>query len=272
MTHVSAPLPPPPLPAAGERWALFLDVDGTLLGFADRPEDVSVSPALRRLLGELHEALDGALALVSGRSTVDLAALFGSPPWAMAGLHGLELRHADGSRRELATDAPELARLRREAQALAERLPGVRLEDKGLAVALHSRRAPAQFQAMAAGAEALAEGLVHYALQPGDMVMEFKPAGVDKGQAVSELLEREPFAGRTPVYLGDDLTDEHAFAVANLGNGVSVRVGSREPTLAQFTLAEPAAVHAWLARVRDAIMQKEPKPHAQPTGGPRTHF
>jgi len=250
---VSAPLPAPPLPRPDQRWALFLDVDGCLLEFADDPAGVFVSPALRGLLQTLHDRLGGALALVSGRGVSDLDRLFGAPPWALAGLHGYELRHADGRRRQLAVDPADQARMRAAVQALAARLDGVQLEDKGHAMALHCRRAPQHLPALREAAEAVASDLPGYELQPGNLVMEFKPAGMDKGRAVAELLRQPPFAGRLPVYLGDDLTDEHAFAVVNDAGGTSVRVGAREPSQARFTLPSPAAVQAWLERVRDAL-------------------
>lgn len=249
----NAPLPAPPLPGADDRWALFLDVDGCLLDFADDPAAVFVPPLLRSLLAALHAALDGALALVSGRGVSDLDRLFGTPPWALAGLHGYELRYADGRYRELAVDGSAQARMRTAVQALAARLDGVQLEDKRHAMALHCRRSPDRLPALRAAAEALAADLPGYELQPGNMVVEFKPTGMNKGGVVEELLQGPPFTGRTPVYLGDDLTDEHAFAAVNRAGGLSVRVGGREPSDARFTLSSPAAVQAWLDRVRDAL-------------------
>jgi trehalose 6-phosphate phosphatase len=241
------------LPRPEPRWALFLDVDGCLLEFADDPAAVHVSPGLRTLLQALHDQLAGALALVSGRGVNDLDRLFQAPPWTLAGLHGYELRYDDGRRREIAVDPSDQAHMREAVQALAARLQGVQLEDKRHAMALHCRRAPERLPALRAAAEALAAGLPGYELQPGNLVMEFKPAGMDKGRVVEELMRRPPFAGRTPVYLGDDLTDEHAFATVNRAGGLSVRVGSREPSQARFTLPSPGAVQAWLNRVKDAL-------------------
>jgi trehalose 6-phosphate phosphatase len=258
---VGALLPAPPLPRPTDRWALFLDVDGCLLEFADDPAAVVVSPALRSLLHDLHQRLGGALALVSGRGVTDLARLFGDPAWALAGLHGHELRRPDGSRREVTVDAADQARMRAAVRALAGRLSYVQLEDKHQAIALHCRRAPGRLPALRAAAEALAADLPGYELQPGHLVVEFKPAGVDKGRAVEELMQHPPFAARTPVYLGDDLTDEHAFAVVNQAGGISVRVGQRLPSHARFTLPSPLAVQAWLEQVRDA-----PGEPAEPQG------
>lgn len=246
-------LPPPPLPAAGARWAILLDVDGTLLDFADDPRTVQPDTALLQLLHALHRRLDGALALVSGRTLADLDRLFAAPHWAAAGVHGLQLRHADGSGREVAVAPAQLARMHDVARRLAARFDGVQLEDKHAAVALHCRRAPAQLPALREAAIAAVAQLPGYQLQPGNLVLEFRPAGMDKGCAVLELLQRAPFAGRWPVYLGDDLTDEHAFARINAQGGLSVRIGTREPSLAASTLPGPAAAEAWLTGVLDAL-------------------
>ena len=247
------PLPPPPLPEASERWAIFLDVDGTLLDFVDDPLSVRPGASLLTLLHALHQALGGALALVSGRELADLDKLFAASRWAAAGLHGLELRHADGAHRNFAVAAADQARMRDAAHRLAARFDGVQVEDKQLAIALHCRRVPTQLAQLREAATVLMQQLPGYELQPGNLVLEFKPAGMDKGRAVLELLDRAPFAGRKPVYLGDDLTDEHAFASINSRHGLSVRVGAREPSLAEFTLPGPAAAEAWLSRVLDAL-------------------
>jgi trehalose 6-phosphate phosphatase len=259
-------LPPPPLPAADAHWALFLDVDGTLLDFVDDPLAVHAGTSLRELLHALYRALDGAMALVSGRGLADLDRIFGASHWAAAGLHGLQLRRADGSIREIAPSPARQAQLCVAAQALAARFEGVTWEDKHNGIALHCRRAPAQFMPLHAAAIDLLPQLPGYELQPGNLVLEFKPKGMDKGKALLELLDSEPFRGRLPVYLGDDLTDEHAFASINPCHGLSVRVGDREPTHARFTLPGPAATQAWLDRVLDALKQGTPA-HAPIPGG-----
>lgn len=264
----STPLPAPPLPVAHEAWAVFLDVDGSLIDFADRPERVHVSKTLLNLLSPLHMALGGALALVSGRRIEDLQRLFGAPSWAMAGVHGLQLRHADGARRDIELDHAEQQRLRHAANSLVARVPQVMLEDKGIAIALHDRSGDPGMRALREASEALLKELPDYELQLGHRVVEFKPAGMDKGRAVAELLARPPFQGRMPVYVGDDFTDEHGFATANLENGISIRVGQREPSLAQYTLSGPTAVQAWLARVLYALGVTLDDQHP---GGSRRH-
>jgi trehalose 6-phosphate phosphatase len=247
------PLPAPPLPAAGSHWAVFLDVDGTLLDFNNDPRAVQVSGALLTLLHALHDALDGALALVSGRELDDLDGLFDKPRWAAAGLHGLQLRRADGSFRRITIAPEQQKKMQQATEALAARFAGVQLEDKQIAVALHCRRAPEQFAPLHDAAVELIAQLPGYELQPGNLVIEFKPVGMDKGRAVVELLGSPPFAGRLPVYLGDDLTDEHAFASIQKKHGIGVLIGSARSTQASFSLPGPAAVEVWLARVLDAL-------------------
>lgn len=263
----SAALPRPPLPAAATRWALFLDVDGTLLNFVDDPAAVRISPSLLQLLRDLHSVLDGALALVSGRALDDLDRIFLPVRWASAGLHGLELRHADGSSRRITAAEGQHAHLLREARSLTARFQGVQVEDKQVAVALHCRRAPNQWPALRDAATALLAQLPGYEMQPGDHVIELKPAGMDKGRAVAQLMQQPPFAGRQPVYLGDDLTDEHGFATVNTHNGISVRIGQREPSQARFTLPDPAATAVWLTSVLDALTQGA-STHVRLTQGP----
>lgn len=262
-------LPPPPLPGTGARWAVFLDVDGTLLDFADDPLAVEVSASLLHLLHALHGALGGALALVSGRELDQLDRLFSHPRWAAAGLHGLQLRHADGSYRDFRVDAEQQALMRLATHQLAARFSGVQLEDKQSAIALHCRRAPEQMPALHEAALALLPQLPGYELQPGNLVLEFKPTGMDKGHAVRELMAQLPFHGRRPIYLGDDLTDEHAFARVNREHGLSVRIGAREPTAAEFTLPGPAATEAWLVRVLDALTHGVPTHARLPDGDPQ---
>mgnify|MGYP001034907846 CR=1 FL=1 len=239
-------LPAPPEPGADNGWALFLDVDGTLLDFAHHPDDVQVDARLHDDLGRLRARLHGALALLSGRPLSQLDALFDWKTHPASGLHGAELRTPDGCEHFVGDDALfALARAR--AAVLVAETRGVILEDKRRALALHYRHAP---EARAA-AERIAHALIdkldgRYALQHGDHVLELKPAGVDKGLALAALMRDAPFHGRRPWMLGDDLTDEDAFANVNANGGVSVVVGARRPTAAHCALADPPAVREWL--------------------------
>lgn len=230
--------------------ALFLDVDGVLLDFAAHPDAVRLAPGLLERLDALHAACGGALALVSGRSIATLDALFAPLRLPCAGLHGLERRN--GARTErVDVDDTLLDDVRAAARLVTARYPGAVLEDKGIALALHWRGEPLaapDLQGLAAGA---AMRLPGYHLQPGDHVVELKPAAADKGVAIEAFLREAPFAGRTPVFAGDDLTDEHGFDVVNARGGHSILVGMRAPSAAEHALQDVAAVHRWLG-VEDA--------------------
>lgn len=246
IADVVTSLPAPPAAGADTRWALFLDVDGTLLDLAAAPDEVVVDGALHDDLGRVRTRLGGALALLSGRPLAQLDALFGWSRHGAAGLHGAELRLPDGLAR-VTGDAVAFERVRERAATLAADAPGVMLEDKGLALALHFRRTPAARES----AERIAHDLLRnvagsHVLQHGDHIVELKPAGVDKGGALDALMAVAPFRGRVPWMLGDDLTDEHAFRRVNARGGVSVIVGARRPTEARHALADPPAVRAWL--------------------------
>jgi len=248
-------LPSPPVELVSRDSALFLDADGTLLAFADDPDAVFVADGLMDTLDALHDALGGAMALVSGRAISGLDRIFARCEWAAAGQHGLERRDGDGHRTAVRIDEAELKALRAAVHDLAALLPGVRVEDKSWSVALHCREHPERADELGRIAPAIVRRFPGFELQPGNFVYEFKPRGMDKGAAVAAFLDAPPFRGRTPIYLGDDLTDEHAFAVVNERGGVSIRVGEREPSQAAFTLSSPADVHAWLDSVKALLTQ-----------------
>lgn len=234
----------PPSPA--DDWALFLDVDGSLIDFADAPDAVRLPRRLPSLLSRLAHRLDGAVALVSGRPLAGLDRLFAPLLMPAAGLHGLELRN--GSVLRPTPEVPAaLAGIRAEAAALALAWPGAVIEDKGPALGLHWRAAPAARDPLRALAEAALPRLPGYRLQHGDSVVELRPADGDKGTAIAALLEEAPFRGRVPVFAGDDVTDESGFATVNARGGVSVLVGAREPSAAHYALRNPNAVRRWLA-------------------------
>ena len=233
-------------PAPADDWALFLDVDGCLLDIAAHPDEVVVPARLRETLQALSQRLDGALALVSGRSLAGLDALFAPLQLPSAGLHGLEWRTANASRS--APEAPPaLAAIHAEAATVAAGYPGAVVEHKGAALGLHWRGAPSAMEALCGFAEAALPRLPGFRLQHGHSVVELRPAAGDKGSAIEALLEEAPFQGRTPVFAGDDITDESGFAVVNARSGISILVGDREPSAAHFALPSPDAVRRWLA-------------------------
>lgn len=235
----------PPLSAI----ALFLDVDGTLLEIAARPQAVSVPAELRELLRGLSQATGGAVALVSGRSICDLDALFEPLTLPSAGLHGFEHRGTSGVyRRRAAPSAAALELARSAMQRLAREHAGLLVEDKQFALALHYRNAPQLEDTVLDAMEAVAARVrEEFELQRGKKVVELRPAGATKAKAVAAYLEEAPFAGRVPVFIGDDLTDEPAFELVNRCEGLSVLVGDPRPSAARARLPDVAAVRAWLA-------------------------
>lgn len=229
--------------------ALFLDVDGTLLDFASTPDAVQVGDDLRRLLDRLSLTLNGALALVSGRTTAALRQLFDPLEIAMAGAHGLE-RRIDGELTSVGEPLPESAL--RAVRELAGSHDGLLFESKPYGVALHYRRAPEQGETMQQAMRQLHAPLAErFELIEGNHVLEITSAAADKGSAVRDLMQRDPWQGRLPIYIGDDTTDEPAFsAVRDLG-GWAIRVGDRARSHAEFQLDNTAAVRAWLKALTD---------------------
>ncbi|WP_045738875.1 trehalose-phosphatase [Xanthomonas sp. MUS 060] len=240
------PLRPPP-PRLDDACALFLDVDGTLIPFAEHPERVQLLPQVRDAIGRLYARLGGAVALVSGRPLTQLDALFAPLRLPAAGLHGHELRADATARARISADTGAcLHLLQTRAAPLAQTYPGVLVEDKGASLALHWRAAPAAAEQILTFAREQIATLPGYRLQPGDHVIEFVPEGSDKGVAVNTLLLQPPFHGRRPVFVGDDLTDEFGFAAANQAGGWSVLVGHRAYSAATYALPDPHGVHTWL--------------------------
>jgi trehalose 6-phosphate phosphatase len=238
-----AAYPPPP---AHVDWAYFLDVDGTLIAIADRPDAVAVDASLLDLIERLYQASGGAVALVSGRAIADLQQLLAPLHVPMAGQHGLERRDAEG--RLWTYEAPPGVKesIKAALAPVVARHPGLLLEEKALTLALHYRAAPqlASYvhRLMARLAREANAGLE---VQRGKRVAEIKPAGYDKGSAVTAFLSAPPFRGRQPVFIGDDANDEHGFAEVNRMGGISIRVGAGK-SCATYRLPNVAAVRSWL--------------------------
>jgi trehalose 6-phosphate phosphatase len=241
----------PPLPGLED--ALFLDLDGTLLEIEATPTAVRVEPPLRRLLAALEQALGGALALVSGRAVPDLDRLLAPLSLPCAGQHGLEWRGADGVLRHHPV-VPIPDEIPRALAAFAEAHPGIVFEAKGASWALHFRQRPEVGRAAAALVTRLgtAAGSAWEVLH-GKMAVELRPATVDKGVGIDRLRERPPFAGRRPVFLGDDWTDEDGFRTVNDLGGVSIAVAVDRETQARYRLGGVTDVHAWLRRTLEVL-------------------
>lgn len=234
-----------------ENTALFLDIDGTLIDLASRPDDVIVPPGLLTDLAATRALLGGALALVSGRAVANIDRLFSPLEIPASGVHGSEFRPLPpGPAQQLAPCVPE--ELRRAAAEIVARYPGALLEDKGVAVALHWRLAPQAGAAIAAEVHALMQHAPKsLTLLHGHSVLEIKGSSLDKGKAVERFLETPPFLGRQPVFIGDDVTDQAAFAVVTRFGGFAFSVSREmEGTLDWF--ASPTAVRQWLHQIASA--------------------
>lgn len=232
--------------------ALFLDVDGTLLEIAARPQAVSVPAALRERLRTLFHASGGAVALVSGRAIADLDALFAPLALPSAGLHGFERRSTSGGYCRLPSPSTAALEFARDTMMqLARRHAGLLMEDKQFALALHYRGAPHLEDTVVRTMQELAIR-VHddLELQRGKMVVELRPAGATKADGVAAFLEEAPFAGRVPIFIGDDLTDEPAFELVNQRDGLSVIVSAARPSAARARLTDVTAVREWLEQLQ----------------------
>lgn len=254
---MTSELQPPPLPGAGELWALFLDIDGTLVGFENDPALVALGEPVRRVMPRLQSRLGGALGILSGRCLAEIDALFEPLRLPAGALHGHELRDSSGTLSLLTPPSEVAAQVGAQARERVAELAGVTLESKGgIGFALHFRLAPDQAQAAAEAAESIAHASAGaYEVQHGECVAELKPVGADKGAALQYLMEQPPFRGRRPVMVGDDLTDELAFAVAERLEGFGVVVGARRPTVARYRLSGPTGVHDWLSRLAEGAVE-----------------
>jgi trehalose 6-phosphate phosphatase len=240
----------PGLPAPPGRLAFLLDIDGTILDIAATPAQVRVPNSLRETLARLGRLSGGALALVSGRSLQDIDRIFAPLRLAAIGGHGAELRPAKEEAPVPGRAAPLPSELRQRLAGVAALRTGIIVEDKGYSLALHYRLAPDLKDAVEHAAEAICENEPAGTLDvlPGKAVIEIKRIGFEKGAAVRELMRYPPFAGRRPVFVGDDVTDASVFAVLPEFDGIGFSVGRRFPGVAGCFPA-PRDVRKWLAQI-----------------------
>jgi len=241
--------------------ALFLDFDGTLVDLADQPELVHVPPTLVPLLTTLQQRLDGALAIITGRRIVDLDAFLSPLTLPAAGEHGARRRNAQGLL--FAAAAPDLNTVIDRLLPLAERYPALRLERKETGVSLHYRNAPELEDLCRDTITDAIHDQPGLALLHGKCVFEAKPAGVSKGRALEAFMQEAPFAGRQPVFLGDDVTDEAGFEVAQRLHGFGIKVGVG-PSQALHRCTGPAAVLEWLGKIAAEANLQDSQPQPQP--------
>ncbi len=248
------------LPEPEMDWAVFLDVDGTLIEIAATPDKVEIPPDMVGAVSGLQEVLGGAVAIVSGRPLVELDGLMKPLVLPAAGLHGLECRGPDGSMMRDDRQAARLETVRRALARFAASHPGVFVEDKRLALALHYRAAPeAADEAKDLVNRLVAENDDTLGAVPGKMVVEIKAAHTNKGAVVEAFMKQPPFAGRKPVFIGDDYTDEDGFRTANRFGGLSIRVGPPPPgvpeTTAHWECAGVRDLITWLKKFPSSVRQ-----------------
>ncbi|MES1937980.1 trehalose-phosphatase [Salinisphaera hydrothermalis] len=250
------------LPDPEEHWALFLDVDGTLIHIAEHPDSVQPSPRLGEILNAAADAFDGALALVSGRPIAEIDRLTERVAPAASGLHGLELRTPAGGYEAPDHDTPGMHTARERLQALTDEHAGLYLEDKQATLALHFRQAGDTARRAAEDTIDAIKNDAGGALSvlAGKSVLELKPARGNKGRALQRLMSDPPFAGRCPVYVGDDVTDEAAFVAVNSLGGVSIRVGEPAVSAARYRLNTVDEVLAWLEQIATTLNPATPTP------------
>ena len=238
------------LPEPSANWALFLDFDGTIVDIAPTPASVAIPDRLPALLVALGEALGGAVAVVTGRPIEQIDGFLGTAVPAVAGLHGLERRTADGAIVHPPFPRDDLQGVHTRLQAFAAARPGVLVEDKKHAVALHYRLAPSLKEACRDLANAAVEShRAGWQVVEGKFVFEIRPRHSTKGTAIEAFMGEAPFLGRTAVFCGDDITDEDGFAVVNARGGASIRVGSRAATQAAVQVDTVGELLDWLTRV-----------------------
>ena len=227
-----------------DKAALFLDLDGTLAPIVSRPDAVGPDPRRTGLLRRLVRATGGRVAVVSGRTLPDLDRILEGQVEAIAAVHGLVRRDAQGLVR-LAAKPPGMAPALHSLRAFAAGRPGLLVEDKTLSVTLHYRQAP-ELEGLAQAEAARVARETRLVLQPGKMVCELRAPGPDKGDSVRAFMAEAPFLGAMPIFLGDDLTDEEGFAAAEALGGFGVLVGADRPTAARYRLPDPDAALTWL--------------------------
>jgi trehalose 6-phosphate phosphatase len=240
---MSAAMKMPPVSLL-EGAALFLDFDGTLVELAETPDSIEVEPRLPKLLRQVAKRLGGRIGIISGRSIADIERHMDCTGLALSGSHGLELRLPNGEHIPLSA-AVDLTEARERIAEFAAPVPGLLVEEKPSSIAVHFRQAPAEGERVKEFLSKLArrKGL---ALQAGKMVLELRPKGADKGDALRAFMAEPEFDGARPLFVGDDVTDEDAFEAAAAMGGAGILVGPERSSAAQWRLPDVASVARWL--------------------------
>lgn len=232
------------------RSALFLDFDGTLADIAPRPEAVHVEPSVLISLQRLHTRLDGAVAIITGRTFEEVQRFLHPLRLAGAYEHGA-IRKASTGESTQAT-IPLLDKVRAASEALLTQHPQLIVEQKHSSVAVHYRGAPALHGEVAKRLGEVADQDPELQMLRGKMVIEIKSARVGKGHAIAAFMQEEPFQGRTPVFVGDDVTDESGFETVQALGGAGIKIGEGT-TAARHRMPSPSALRQWLQSAADQL-------------------
>lgn len=240
-----------------ENIAVFLDVDGTLLEFAARPDEVVVPKALHTTLERLARKLDGAVAFISGRALADVDRIFAPLRFPTVGGHGSEIRVPESDGLNHHGSVPFDRALKQKFFDLTQLGAGIVIEDKGYSIAVHYRLAPDLGGHVIAAVTDIwtKSGKRSFEILPGKFVMEVKPRGFDKGSGLREMMGYAPFAGRRPIFIGDDTTDRAAFAALPDFDGIGYSVGGIVPG-ATHNFDGPRDVRHWLDRLSKVARRK----------------
>ena len=241
----------PPFLSDLAKFALFLDIDGTISDIAPAPELALVSQQTRDVLVRLHRNALGALAVISGRQLADIDRLIGIPRLPAAGIHGAELRRSDGVIERSGGDAIDIGAIDSSLRIRFAKHAGIVIERKPLAVAIHYRADPGCGPLVIDAARDIVNANPALKSLAGKMIVEILPATIDKGSAVARLMALAPFSGRIPVFAGDDTTDEDAFRVVNAADGISVKIGDGTSD-ANYGFQGAEDFRCWLAAVAAA--------------------
>ncbi len=228
------------------RFAIFLDLDGTIADIADRPEAVRVDASMLRILSELHRKAHRALAVISGRDIAVLDRMLHPLVLPVSGVHGLQRRDAGGVIRS--AQPPDISSIAYVLEKTLAATPGVLIERKAGAVAVHYRLHPEMERRCREVVLEVLRQRSEFRLLEGKKVLELAPRGASKGRVIEAFLQEPPFAGRTPLFAGDDLTDEDGFRAVNQRGGVSIKIGAGE-TAARYRAESARDFRHWLGKL-----------------------
>lgn len=241
MTDLDIPCPP-------ERLAVFLDFDGTLADIVDHPDDVRLPPKTAEALAKLETRTSGAVAIVTGRPIAQIDALVAPLILPVAGVHGMSRRSFDGTLHNTKHDATLFAEAQARLTRLHLELSDTMIEVKPASVAFHYRRRPDLAGSIAENIHDALGDLEGFDILHGKMVVEVKAGHAHKGDAIRAFLSEEPFAGRVPLFAGDDVTDEFGFTAMLEFDGITIKIGPGE-TSAGWRADDPDQFREWLARL-----------------------